>query len=547
MALLLLALLAGPVFGSTELSFSGFSGLVSEADLGEEKTFSLALDFREAESRLFHHGSCAAFVRCVQPPEEDHLPYPLSLGGIVIPSITLDMVEASGHEFREVTGVVGVSRTSAFMENFPVISLNQPESDPSKVILSTTEFHASGEHLRVLVTGNDWSFRSGFFLNDSPITESIQVVFDPSVDTLRVPHVLRPLFRVRLSEIYGTDWKAFPGDIFVPCTSAGEADIRFDMSLQPEGSSDRIRIAPELLAYEADPQNNTSWLRRNVGGSVCRFRVEFSADIHDQIIIGRQFISAADRVVLDASVPEIRFFKLTSDNRRGVLPNPVALIPVFSSPAVVVKQNPIRLSLDFNRVGLDPRINGSQLILGSTTPRPFENLRQTGFVYSFIRLGPSLIPAQSARVGTSTFSLPIAPGLREDGKLWSFWLEPSANEYAVILNESPEGIDIYLARNKARISMAELDLPQPRLRAAAETAPPAAEPMEAETSPAPVDVVCAICFEEIGMQQLVQDIRPCGHMFHFECIRHWLEFKKQDCPYCRGSVKARPPGSHKPA
>jgi hypothetical protein len=46
MALLLLALLAGHFVGSTQLSYSGVSGLVSEADLGEEKTYSMALDFR---------------------------------------------------------------------------------------------------------------------------------------------------------------------------------------------------------------------------------------------------------------------------------------------------------------------------------------------------------------------------------------------------------------------------------------------------------------------------------------------------------------------
>lgn len=46
MAFVLLALLAGPFVGSTQLFYSGLSGLVIEADLSDEETISIALDLR---------------------------------------------------------------------------------------------------------------------------------------------------------------------------------------------------------------------------------------------------------------------------------------------------------------------------------------------------------------------------------------------------------------------------------------------------------------------------------------------------------------------
>jgi hypothetical protein len=46
MALLLLPLLAGPVVASTQLFYSGLSGLVIEADLSDEETIRMALDLR---------------------------------------------------------------------------------------------------------------------------------------------------------------------------------------------------------------------------------------------------------------------------------------------------------------------------------------------------------------------------------------------------------------------------------------------------------------------------------------------------------------------
>ncbi|KAK7335184.1 hypothetical protein VNO80_26960 [Phaseolus coccineus] len=46
---------------------------------------------------------------------------------------------------------------------------------------------------------------------------------------------------------------------------------------------------------------------------------------------------------------------------------------------------------------------------------------------------------------------------------------------------------------------------------------------------------CAICLEEFRVNQLCQVFPVCKHIFHSDCIDHWLQ-KKLNCPICRGCV-----------
>ena len=47
-----------------------------------------------------------------------------------------------------------------------------------------------------------------------------------------------------------------------------------------------------------------------------------------------------------------------------------------------------------------------------------------------------------------------------------------------------------------------------------------------------MNVACSICLESFT---LTSDIytTPCGHVFHFECIRKWLERGNPNCSLCR--------------
>eukprot|EP00850_Spirogloea_muscicola_P000489 SM000002S05569 [mRNA] locus=s2:955123:958151:- [translate_table: standard] len=50
------------------------------------------------------------------------------------------------------------------------------------------------------------------------------------------------------------------------------------------------------------------------------------------------------------------------------------------------------------------------------------------------------------------------------------------------------------------------------------------------------DATCIICREEMSAAKKL----PCGHMFHVQCLRSWLE-RQQTCPTCRASVVPESP------
>jgi len=49
---------------------------------------------------------------------------------------------------------------------------------------------------------------------------------------------------------------------------------------------------------------------------------------------------------------------------------------------------------------------------------------------------------------------------------------------------------------------------------------------------------CSICLESFDK---VVTQAPCGHIFHRECIQHWLLNTKKECPICRSKVYSSPP------
>lgn len=57
------------------------------------------------------------------------------------------------------------------------------------------------------------------------------------------------------------------------------------------------------------------------------------------------------------------------------------------------------------------------------------------------------------------------------------------------------------------------------------------------------DRVCIICREEMNIEAKKL---PCEHLFHFQCLRSWLE-RQQTCPICRRSVLEEDnPTQHQP-
>ncbi|GJN29104.1 hypothetical protein PR202_gb17297 [Eleusine coracana subsp. coracana] len=57
-------------------------------------------------------------------------------------------------------------------------------------------------------------------------------------------------------------------------------------------------------------------------------------------------------------------------------------------------------------------------------------------------------------------------------------------------------------------------------------------------APAPEQVMCAICLDELRQGQLCREVPACRHMFHEACIRMWAR-KTNSCPLCRVTIVPR--------
>ncbi|CAM0905386.1 unnamed protein product [Alopecurus aequalis] len=50
---------------------------------------------------------------------------------------------------------------------------------------------------------------------------------------------------------------------------------------------------------------------------------------------------------------------------------------------------------------------------------------------------------------------------------------------------------------------------------------------------------CAVCLERYGDSDVVRVLPDCGHLFHRECVDHWLR-QRPTCPVCRTSPLPSP-------
>ena len=50
-----------------------------------------------------------------------------------------------------------------------------------------------------------------------------------------------------------------------------------------------------------------------------------------------------------------------------------------------------------------------------------------------------------------------------------------------------------------------------------------------------VDDNCSICLEYYKSNDIISKIK-CGHMFHKECLKPWIDSENYNCPLCRRNI-----------
>lgn len=50
--------------------------------------------------------------------------------------------------------------------------------------------------------------------------------------------------------------------------------------------------------------------------------------------------------------------------------------------------------------------------------------------------------------------------------------------------------------------------------------------------------MCSICLHDFQIGQHVSETNVCGHIFHGDCIKQWLDSNSRAvcCPYCRSDI-----------
>lgn len=551
--------------------------MVTQVKVGTpEQTILVGLAFDTSDSWLYTVGECPPFVSCFRQALSASFSCVNNQGGLLgvglapISYRAEEMFSVSGRMNLEYFAATSVPSPSlpyrdvagrlALGPNAELGSVNrwlvkadlpvegkktkaQPrwhvEANPAIPALDADEMEVVG---RVIADSYMWTVSSQLFIGRKKIFQRVSLAVSPNVNDLVIPAASQDLF---LEHFYDGYRRLSPeGRLYVECTS--EASPKADLSdfqrvilrIFPD-TSRFVSIMPEHLIYTGSDSFSSIHVTRT-GERFCPTRVVFRAGTQ-MWVVGVPLIASVKSVLLDGPAREVRLRFTRSQEQRPVSVVAAARpifelhkIEEFSEPAVMTvgsghkAQTTIELSTGWESVG-----NAHNYILQSTSP--FSPKAGT-FVFTFLKKRAGILPFKAQEAISEELpgsfhlqNLEMKLARAPDGFVTASIALVAATEitragYSVTITRKADRIHIVLTKMKLKMDIEHYILPQPEIQG------PLSEDGDS--------CECIVCMEETEEGNRLQDL-PCGHGFHWSCIKNWLG-NNPNCPNCRAQVPLKP-------
>ena len=411
-----------------EASFSSFSGLVANVDVGTpSQHLRMAIDFSAADSLLFHPRVCPAFVGdcfnrdlsrtavreepCGEGNSDD------SVGWSASSEIT-DMVRLADSEWsairfwnadeidpvsvalRDVHGLLAFDRQSQLAEH-RVMRLASTADD--RIVLESIEpgVELGGNAL----IGDQWSFMARLALSGMDLPE-VLVTFDPAGHISILPETYKDPI-VRILETQGIEYEMRRGE---PMPVHCDSDLVLSLILAGEVE---VKIPLTDKASMMD--------------GFCKVNLAFHHK--DYLSIGSQLLHAADSIVLDNVQGTIQITPRTDLRSTR---EPRILVPVFSAPMVSFASDG---GIQIGFVATEER---DGLILAHADPTVLERKA----IVDFIRSVPDFFIADDNEVSFGRFEVDIS--VARDRVLIALYPAIAPAGYTLFITEHDDGLRLIM-------------------------------------------------------------------------------------------------------
>ena len=403
-----------------EAKYSAFSGLVASLRIGTEpQEVLVSLGFRSIQPGLFTGAACPAFVTCFDPaasttfrviPGSKAMTVGHAVFGDLRLQSVLDKIEIGGftiapagflnlmsHTYsapllREVGGMFGLARTSAFFTKTGSITVETTPADDGLVLhgtkLPAAEIGSFWSVAPIIDQRGEWSFEAQVSVNREllPGDKSV-VILDPGSESIKMATGLGDRLQKLLLDSGIAAYYAH-GRLFISCEPDAEEEmqgISFGLRVTDMSNESRELVIPGN-ALMFPPQVRRLYMQdapeADDGQSLCPLRLEVTDALPaGRIVAGRPVMSAVDRLVLTNEA--IRILPRQAAAIVGFPLMPVPRVPVFGFPTVV--PDPGHAEWNILRFARSALAEESRVfILRNIGPQPYGR----GFMMTFLRVNP---------------------------------------------------------------------------------------------------------------------------------------------------------------